>query len=118
MLAARTLKGMSETQNGRGAMDALRDLLDDPQLAVRLLAYRQRALGALEAHDRARGADLTNTLRVYLECHGNASRAATLLFLHRNSLLYRLARIQQVLGCDLEDAQERLALGLALLIRP
>ena len=39
--------------------------------------------------------------------------AAERLFLHRNSLLYRLQRIEELLGVDLKDPQVRLALNLA-----
>ena len=69
----------------------------------------------LLAHDRARRSDLVRTLRVYLAAGANASEAADRLFLHRNSLLYRLARIEELTGLDLKDPRARLALQLGLL---
>ncbi|HEU5348087.1 MAG TPA: helix-turn-helix domain-containing protein [Ktedonobacterales bacterium] len=57
---------------------------------------------------------LIETLEVYLSCNGNLSEAARRLHLHRNSLLYRLHHIRDLLGHDLEDPDLRLALQLAL----
>ena len=69
----------------------------------------------LVAYDQERGSDLIRTLKVYLAAGANASEAADLLFLHRNSLLYRLARIGELTDLDLKDSQARLALQLGLL---
>ena len=69
----------------------------------------------LEDYDRERGSDLVRTLAVYFDAGENASEAAERLFLHRNSLLYRLERIQNLTGLDLKDPEVRLALRLGLL---
>jgi DNA-binding PucR family transcriptional regulator len=69
----------------------------------------------LISHDRERGSDLVKTLRVYLDAGANASEAADRLFLHRNSLLYRLERVRKLTGLDLKDPEARLALQLGLL---
>jgi purine catabolism regulator len=69
----------------------------------------------LVEHDRERRSDLVRTLRVYFATGANASEAADRLFLHRNSLLYRLERIQKLTGLDLKDPGARLALQLGLL---
>ena len=69
----------------------------------------------LVERDRERRSDLVRTLRVYFAAGANASEAADRLFLHRNSLLYRLERIQRLTGLDLRDPGARLALQLGLL---
>jgi DNA-binding PucR family transcriptional regulator len=69
----------------------------------------------LREHDRTRRSDLVLTLKTYFAAGGNASEAADRLFLHRNSMLYRLERIQKLTGLDLKDDKVALALQLGLL---
>jgi len=69
----------------------------------------------LEAHDREHGGDLVRTLRTFFSANANASEAADRLYLHRNSLTYRLSRIQELTALDLKDHRVRLALQLGLL---
>ena len=66
-------------------------------------------------YDRERGSGLVRTLSVYFETGANASEAADRLFLHRNSLLYRLERIQKLTGLDLRESESMLVLQLGLL---
>ena len=69
----------------------------------------------LRAYDREHGSDLVHTLRAFFAANANASEAADRLYLHRNSLPYRLSRIQKLTGLDLKDHRARLALQLGLL---
>ena len=69
----------------------------------------------LREYDRTRRSDLVLTLKTYFAAGGNASEAADRLFLHRNSMLYRLERIQKLTGLDLKDDRVALALRLGLL---
>jgi purine catabolism regulator len=78
-----------------------------------LTSFVERTLAPLRA-DRRSGEKLIETLEAYLACNGNASQATERLHLHRNSLAYRLARASALLGRDLDDAETRLALELAL----
>ena len=64
-------------------------------------------------HQRQRGS-LVQTIDAYFNFHGNVSQTAESLFIHRNTLLYRLERIQELTGQDLDQADMRLALQLAL----
>ena len=56
---------------------------------------------------------LVDTLKAYLECNCNLIRTAERLYLHKNTLLYRLNHIRSILRCDLNDADERLLLMLS-----
>lgn len=69
----------------------------------------------LVRYDRERGSDLVRTLRVYFACGANASEAADKLFLHRNSMLYRITRIEKLTGIDLKNPRAGLMLQLGLL---
>jgi DNA-binding PucR family transcriptional regulator len=89
----------------------LQELAVDP-----VLEPFQALISPLQEHDRARGSDLVRTLRTYFAAGTNASEAADRLFLHRNSMLYRLERIQKLIGLDLKDDRVALALRLGLLV--
>ena len=54
-----------------------------------------------------------DTLKAYLECNCNLVRTAQRLYLHKNTLLYRLNHIRSILRCDLDDADQRLLLMLS-----
>ena len=95
-----------------GVQRLLFQLRDNPELA----SFYDDLLGKLQAHDERQGAELVNTLEAFFECHGNHVRTAQRLHLHRNTLLYRLDRAKLVLGVDLDDAETRLALQVALKI--
>ncbi len=73
----------------------------------------QDVLHPLREYDRLHGGDLVRTLSVYLTCGCNASRTAEYLYLHRSGLIYRLARIQDLLGLELDTFEHRLLLELA-----
>jgi DNA-binding PucR family transcriptional regulator len=79
------------------------------------LAPFRRLVEPLLAYDRERRSYLVRTLRVYLAAGANASEAAEGLFLHRNSMLYRLARIEELVSLNLKDPRARLVLQLGLL---
>lgn len=82
-----------------------------------LLDFYQETLGPLlDAENRSNQA-LLQTLEGFFRCNGNLSETARTMHLHRNSLLYRLGRIEELLGRSLEDAELRLSLQIALKIR-
>jgi len=58
--------------------------------------------------------ELVGTLERFLDLAGSAKRTAADLHLHRATLYYRLRRIEQIVGVDLEDGNDRLALHLSL----
>lgn len=57
------------------------------------------------------------TLRVYLDCGGNAMTAAQRLGLHVNTVRYRLSRVGDLFGISLDDPDTRLLLWLQLWAR-
>lgn len=78
-----------------------------------LRAFADQVLGKLTASERDK-TGLLETLRVYFQCNGNVAQTAKELYIHRNTLLYRLDRIREIGGFDLDDAETRLQLQLAL----
>jgi len=74
-------------------------------------------LGGLLAYDERRGGGLVQTLEAYLDLGGGMQEIADRLFIHRNSLIYRLRRIEDLTGRILADPHDRLLLHLALKVR-
>jgi PucR family transcriptional regulator, purine catabolism regulatory protein len=92
----------------RGLLHLLRD---DP----RLQAFAERELGALLVHDDSAGTRLVPALTAYLEAGGNKAEAAKTAHLARPTMYERLRQVEDVLGVDLEPAESRLSLHVALL---
>ncbi len=92
-----------------GVYKLLLALRDSGELAE----FVERTLAPLRADSRT-GDVLIETLDAFFACNGNVSRAKEILHLHRNSLIYRLARARALLGHDLDDPELRLALQLAI----
>jgi purine catabolism regulator len=82
----------------------------------RLVDYSRRHLGPLIQHDTSRKGNLVATLRAYLET-GEQQQAAQKLRVHPNTLRYRLDRIREISGVDLEDPETRLNLAVALRVQ-
>jgi purine catabolism regulator len=81
-----------------------------------LTDFYQETLGPLLHHDARNDGMLIETLEGFFRCNGNLSETARTMHLHRNSLLYRLGRIEELLGRSLEDPELRLSLQIALKI--
>jgi sugar diacid utilization regulator len=110
------VSGISSTNafDDLGAYRLLFHLRDQPELE----SFCEESIGALDRYDAEHGTDLIQTLGTYLDLQGNLSQTARALHLHRNGLLYRLGRIEQIGICDLSQPGQRLSLQLALLARP
>lgn len=76
--------------------------------------FSERIIGPLANYDKRHRSNLVQTIAAYFEHHGNISQTAESLFIHRNTLLYRLERIKELTAHDLDQADMRLALHLAL----
>ncbi|MFD3803774.1 PucR family transcriptional regulator [Streptomyces sp. NPDC058619] len=58
--------------------------------------------------------ELARTAEVFLDCAGQVGRAAAALGIHRQTLYYRLSRVEQLTGLDLDEGEDRLLLHMAL----
>jgi sugar diacid utilization regulator len=70
-------------------------------------------LAPLERLGPARCETAVRTLAAFLDEQGSVNRTARRLHLHRNAVAYRMRRITALLGVDLDDPDQRLALQLA-----
>lgn len=78
---------------------------------------RHPAAAILETIDINEKNELKSTLSEYLMCERSIKRAAEKLFVHRNTVLYRINRIKEMNIINLEDDYERTYLLLSLLLK-
>lgn len=87
--------------------------VDDSRI---LDAYVNEKIGKLLQVDELNDGNLHETLENYLNCSCNAKKTAEAMFLHRNTLNYRLKKIREILSCDLENLDTCLEMKMAFLI--
>ena len=73
------------------------------------------AIEILHQYDLQNGSDYRNTLKVYLQNERNITETSRRLYIHRNTLLYRIERLKELTGLDLDNPAIRLRLLLSLL---
>lgn len=74
-------------------------------------------LEPLVEYDAKKSTELVKTLEAYFEYNGNLKKMSDALFTHYNTILYRLTRIKEITGVNLESAKDRLNLEIALKIK-
>lgn len=77
----------------------------------------QEILGDLVAYDEKNNSEMVYTLEKYLEEDCNIAKTTEQLFLHRNTVKYRIKRIEDILGKDLKDVTVQFNLRLAFKIK-
>jgi DNA-binding PucR family transcriptional regulator len=127
-----THPGITGFRRSHATALATQDLLAGNAVAPRATTYREVEVVALAAHDRAhttafvastlgplaadnaQAARLRETLRAYLHDGSRAPRTAQRLNTHRNTILHRIARAEELLGRPVEEHRLELALALEL----
>ncbi len=74
----------------------------------------QEQVARIFNYDRRKGTDLLDTLETYLECAGNLTKTSSRLFVHRNTLIQRLERLQSLCEIDLQERSNWLTLQVAI----
>lgn len=88
--------------------------LVDPEVAG---VFADRLLAPLVEHDATGRGELIASLRAWLAHNGQWDPAAAALGVHRHTLRHRLAKVGQLLGRDLDSADTRAELWLALRLK-
>ena len=91
-------------------------LLFEIPLASVMREYTARFLDPIHEYDREHDAHLYETLCMWLDCRCNKVQTANALFLHRNTLLGRLEKLEKLLGVSLDDADITFQLQAAVKI--
>ena len=79
-----------------------------------LRPFRERLLGPLLAYDDRHRAELLPTLREFLACSGSWNACAAKMYLHVNTVRYRIRRVEELTGRDLSCLDDQVDFFLAL----
>ena len=74
--------------------------------------YMHPAVRILKEYDQKHRTEFLDTLKSYIMNLGNSGKILQELHIHRNSLLYRTAKIEELTGCALSDFETFLHLAL------
>lgn len=90
------------------------DLLLASVAAPVLRTFRERLLGPVADYDQRHHAELLPTLRAFLDCDGSWNACASRLYVHVNTVRYRIGRIEELTGRNLSSLPDRVDFFLAL----
>ncbi|MDN3017030.1 PucR family transcriptional regulator ligand-binding domain-containing protein [Paenibacillus sp. BSR1-1] len=90
--------------------------LDSNIKDIELEDFFMKHLGKIYEHDRLHGTSYLYTLENYFSNNLNTSETAKAMFLHRNTLIYRIEKIKEILKTDLKNSEELLQIQLSLKI--
>ena len=91
-------------------------LLTYEELKPELNDFYKEILRPLVEYDKEKNTELVLTLKEYFLHGGNFKKISKEMFTHYNTVIYRIQRIQEITGADLEDYNDRLNLQIALKI--
>lgn len=95
----------------------LAELIVGSSMTEHFRSFANGLLAPLAAQDARSHGRLMETLAAFVAANGNVLHAARELYIHRNTLKYRLRQIEKALGGSLDDSDLRLKLQLALYVR-
>lgn len=81
-----------------------------------IMRVAEEKIDLLHHHDKKNNSHLIHTLKVYLRCNGLKKETAEKLFIVRQTLYHRLEKIEQILGSDFMEYENRLYLEMVLLM--
>ena len=119
--AALTAMSLSASESGEGRVIRVPDLgiyslLLDARRPHELAAFAAATTAELQAYDDQNDTELLATMRIYLEERGKLAATARRLFVHVNTVTYRLGRIRDIAGGHPGDMEFALRFELAFMI--
>jgi PucR family transcriptional regulator, purine catabolism regulatory protein len=98
------------TYRDLGSFQLLLSLQDDEALRL----FCDSILGPIETSEGHYGGELMRSLEAFIEENGQWERAARRLYCHRHTLRYRIRRVEELTGRNLQSARDRIEFWLAL----
>ncbi|WP_165252968.1 helix-turn-helix domain-containing protein [Adlercreutzia sp. ZJ304] len=80
------------------------------------LIVRDNPIAGLRTTDKTRGTNDYEILRVYLRSEGHINMVCEIMHMHRNTVMYRLSKIKQAIGEDLDNGDVRMYLRILYLL--
>jgi DNA-binding PucR family transcriptional regulator len=114
LLPQQTQAGQAGGTLAAGEETPLHELLIASVPAPLLSSFGERLLGPLKEHDERRNGELMTTLKAFLACDGSWSACASRMYVHVNTVRYRISRIEALTGRDLSALPDRVDFFLAL----
>ncbi|TYP48671.1 PucR family transcriptional regulator [Thermosediminibacter litoriperuensis] len=81
-----------------------------------MIKFYNEYIEPIVKYDENHGTELLKTLESYFKCNGNLKQISKDLYTHYNTIIYRIQKIQEILGVNLKDAKDRLNIEVALQI--
>jgi len=78
--------------------------------------FYKETIESLCKYDEQKDGELIETLKMYFECGGNLKKVSERMYIHYNTILYRIHKIQQITNLDLSNPNDRLNLEVSLKI--
>ncbi|MEK4230189.1 PucR family transcriptional regulator [Solibacillus sp. FSL H8-0538] len=91
-------------------------LIMDVQNRALIESFNQDILGQLYHYDELHKTDYVSFLRIFLEENGSTSKISERQFIHRNTVLYKIKKIEMLLDMDLSNPFTKTNLYIAFLI--
>ncbi|MGI6226735.1 MAG: PucR family transcriptional regulator ligand-binding domain-containing protein [Peptococcales bacterium] len=82
-----------------------------------LIKFYREFIEPLVIYDLKNGTDMVKTLEQYYYCNSNVMLTAESLYIHRNTLNYRLKRIKEILALDIDEPEQKICLIMAMKIK-
>ncbi len=103
---------------GRYEHFALERALLDLAGSEALRQYYEETLGKIIEYDSTNDGELIKTIEALVKSAGNRSRASKALYIHRNTLAYRVKLIERLSGLNLSNSADLVAIAILLKARP
>lgn len=77
-------------------------------------SFHREMVGAIKFYDSQNNSNLMETLELYFANDGNLRNTAEALHMHKNSVIYRIKKIEEITGLDLRNPDDRFNLQLGM----
>ena len=78
--------------------------------------YIRDTVGPLYDYDSANDSDIAVTLRCYISHSGSVKDTAEELYIHRNTVNYKIKKAEEILGCSLQSLDSRTKINIGFML--